>query len=87
VGYLALLQNIQSRNTEEAEVRHKAKVAEQSKTLKAAVAEYKRRYKRAPPKGFDQWWNFAQQHNVKFVDDYDGMVSDLAPFWELSGDR
>ncbi|KAG6906663.1 hypothetical protein DXG01_012720, partial [Tephrocybe rancida] len=76
-----------TKRIEAAEAKHKAKVAGQSKTLKAAVAEYKRRYKRAPPKGFDQWWNFAQEHNVKFVDDYDGMVSDLAPFWELSGEE
>lgn len=27
----------------------------QSKTLQEAVAEYKRRYERAPPKGFDIW--------------------------------
>lgn len=27
----------------------------QSKTLTEAVEEYKRRYKRLPPKGFDDW--------------------------------
>lgn len=30
-------------------------VARQSKTLPEAVAEYKRRYNRNPPKGFDDW--------------------------------
>lgn len=30
-------------------------VKRQSKTLKEAVAEYKRRYMRNPPKGFDKW--------------------------------
>jgi hypothetical protein len=36
-----------------------AKVARQSGTLKEAVAEYKRRYKRNPPKGFDKWWEYV----------------------------
>ncbi|KAG6853198.1 hypothetical protein C0991_006187, partial [Blastosporella zonata] len=72
---------------DEAEAKHRQKLAGQSKTLKAAVAEYRRRYKRAPPKGFDQWWKFAQDNDVKFVDEYDGLVSDLAPFWELTGEE
>lgn len=32
-----------------------AKLARQSKTLVEAVREYKRRYNRNPPKGFDKW--------------------------------
>lgn len=32
-----------------------AKVARQSKTLRDAVREYKRRYQRDPPLGFDRW--------------------------------
>lgn len=32
-----------------------AKVERQSKTLKEAVAEYKLRYGRLPPRGFDKW--------------------------------
>ncbi|PFH48325.1 glycosyltransferase family 90 protein [Amanita thiersii Skay4041] len=68
---------------EDAEAQYKEKLRSQSKTLKAAVAEYKRRYNRDPPKGFDQWFKFAKQNNVKMVDEYDGMVSDLEPFWEL----
>ena len=31
-------------------------LSKQSKTLQEAVAEYKRRYNRNPPKGFDKWW-------------------------------
>jgi len=31
------------------------KVARQSRTLKEAVEEYRRRYKRNPPAGFDKW--------------------------------
>jgi len=70
---------------EEAEAKYRKKLGSQSKTLKAAVAEYKRRYRRAPPKGFDDWWLFAQKHDVKMIDEYDGLMEDLAPFMELSG--
>lgn len=70
---------------EEAESAFRKKVAKQSQTLAAAVSEYKRRYKRPPPKGFDAWWAFAQKHDVMLVDEYDGLVEDLAPFWDLSG--
>jgi hypothetical protein len=35
------------------------KVARQSKTLEEAIAEYKRRNHRPPPKGFDKWWKFV----------------------------
>lgn len=40
---------------ERAQQRWNDKVAKQSKTLKAAVREYKQRYRRNPPKGFDIW--------------------------------
>lgn len=72
---------------EDAEEKYRQKLARQSPTLKAAVAEYRRRYKRHPPRGFDTWWKFAQEHGVKLVDEYDGMAEDLAPFWELSGEE
>ncbi|KAJ3529081.1 hypothetical protein NMY22_g9144 [Coprinellus aureogranulatus] len=70
---------------EEAEQRFRKKLAGQSKTLKAAVQQYKKRYGRAPPKGFDDWWNFAMKNGVQMVDEYDGLMEDLKPFWELSG--
>ncbi|KAG2006903.1 capsular associated protein [Coprinopsis cinerea AmutBmut pab1-1] len=70
---------------DEAEARFRDKLGRQSKTLKAAVAEYKRRYKRPPPKGFDEWWKFVQRNDVKLVDEYDGLVEDLEPFWGMSG--
>jgi hypothetical protein len=44
----------------DAEEEWAAKQARQSKTLKEAVTEYKRRNKgRNPPKGFDKWWQFV----------------------------
>ena len=42
--------------------------AKQSKTLPEAVAEYKRRYARYPPRGFDHWWAYAKKHNFKLVE-------------------
>jgi hypothetical protein len=39
----------------DAEIAWEAKRARASTTLDAAVAEYRRRYRRAPPLGFDKW--------------------------------
>jgi hypothetical protein len=69
----------------DAERQFRALLSRQSHSLRGAVAEYKRRYGRNPPKGFDAWWRFVQTNKVKIVDDYDGLVSDLEPFWEMSG--
>ncbi|KAK1234227.1 hypothetical protein PQX77_002578 [Marasmius sp. AFHP31] len=70
---------------DEAEGHFRQKVERQSKTLKDAVAEYKRRYNRLPPKGFDDWWQFAQDNKVIMVDEYDGLMRDLEPFYQLPG--
>lgn len=44
----------------DAKVKWEAKNAKQSKTLKQAVGEYKRRNGGLnPPKGFDKWWQFV----------------------------
>lgn len=56
----------------------------QSSTLKQAVQEYLRRYGRLPPKGFDQWWQYCQDNDVKIVDDYDQINHDIEPFLALS---
>lgn len=69
----------------EAEDAFRNKLERQSKTLPAAVAEYKRRYGRDPPKGFDDWWRFTQERNVKMIDDYNAIHDDLSPFWDFSG--
>jgi hypothetical protein len=69
----------------DAEVQFRKLLSEQSHMLKAAVSEYQRRYKRNPPNSFDKWWRFAKENDVKVVDEYDGLVEDLAPFWEISG--
>lgn len=71
----------------DAEAEFRNLLSQQSNSLKKAVAEYKRRYNRDPPVGFDDWWQFAQENNVKIIDEYDGLMEDLAPFWEISGEE
>ncbi|KAG8701676.1 capsule-associated protein CAP1 [Ceratobasidium sp. 395] len=65
--------------------RHKGMLARQSATLSEAVVEYERRYGRKPPRGFDEWFAFVKENDVKIVDEYDSMVQDLEPFWGLEG--
>lgn len=69
----------------DAEVNFRKLLAKQSRKLHTAVKEYRRRYGREPPKGFDEWWRFSQDNNVKMVDEFDGLMEDLAPFWHMSG--
>ena len=70
-----------------AEDSFRALLSKQSRSLRAAVREYRRRYGRDPPKGFDDWWKFAKRNGVKLVDEFDGLVEDFAPFWGLSGEE
>ena len=56
------------------------KQAASSRSLAEAVGEYQRRYHRHPPPLFDKWYNFAVSRNSTVIDDYDGMMKDLAPF-------
>jgi hypothetical protein len=58
-----------------------AKHKRQSKTLAEAVKEYRRRYGRVPPRGFDRWWSYVQTHNVLLPDEYDQIERDLASYW------
>jgi hypothetical protein len=57
--------------------------ARQSRTLRDAVAEYRRRYGLPPPPHFDRWWEFAKSKNVLLVDEFDTIHELLAPFWGL----
>ncbi|KAL7424320.1 hypothetical protein Q5752_000002 [Cryptotrichosporon argae] len=56
----------------------------QSKTLPQAVTEYRRRHGRAPPRGFESWWQFCKRNGVKIVDDYDQIEHDVGPFHALT---
>ncbi|WWC85878.1 uncharacterized protein L201_000745 [Kwoniella dendrophila CBS 6074] len=64
-----------------------AKLKRQSKTLDEAVNEYKKRYGMNPPKGFDEWYEFALKHNSIIIDEYDQLHKDLKPFWLFSGEE
>ena len=68
----------------EAENKFRNLLSRQSTTLAQAVAEYKKRFKRDPPKGFDEWWKFIQDNGVLMVDEYNAITEDLEPFWDLS---
>ncbi|RDB30050.1 Beta-1,2-xylosyltransferase 1 [Hypsizygus marmoreus] len=67
-----------------AEAEWEAKVAHSSKTLKDAVAEYERRYKRPPPLGFDDWWAYVEENDVQLPDEYDQICKDLEPYWGMN---
>lgn len=71
----------------EAETKFRNLLSRQSKTLADAVQEYKRRHNKDPPWGFDHWWQFAQDNDVLMIDEYDAVVEDLAPFWELPAEE
>lgn len=57
--------------------------ARQSKSLKEAVVEYRRRYGLPPPPHFDKWYSFAVQRGVELIDEYDTIYHSLLPFWAL----
>jgi len=69
----------------DAQVSHEKYVqqATTSDNLDQAVSEYKRRYGRNPPPGFDKWYDFAVELNSTIIDDYDNIYNDLLPFWSL----
>lgn len=60
------------------------KRAGNSKTLAEAVTEYRRRYKRAPPPGFDKWFDYAKAKDSKVIDEFDIIYDDILPFWAVS---
>ncbi|KAF9255706.1 hypothetical protein L218DRAFT_950560 [Marasmius fiardii PR-910] len=55
-----------------------------STSLDEAVLEYRRRYKRNPPKGFDKWWGYVKKHDVPLPDEYDRIHNDIEPFWGMT---
>ncbi|KAG8905165.1 Glycosyltransferase Family 90 domain containing protein [Tulasnella sp. 403] len=64
-----------------AEANWKKKLKRASKTFEEAVKEYQRRYGRDPPRGFDKWWLYVEQHSIRLPDEYDQIHNDLQPFW------
>ncbi|EPS45627.1 hypothetical protein H072_388 [Dactylellina haptotyla CBS 200.50] len=56
----------------------------QSKTFEEAVRNYKIGYKRDPPPGFQDWYNYAVAMGAPVIDDYDRIEEDIAPFRTMS---
>ncbi|PSN64710.1 glycosyltransferase family 90 protein [Corynespora cassiicola Philippines] len=71
--------------TREAKVKFDYLVQNQSRNFTAAYAEYERRYGVEPPRGFEDWYEFASLHQSPIIDDFDSIYQSVAPFWKLSG--
>ncbi|ORY09989.1 hypothetical protein BCR34DRAFT_567608 [Clohesyomyces aquaticus] len=56
----------------------------QSRTWMDAESEYRRRYLREPPPGFDEWFYYAQSKDSVLIDDFNMIHDDLNPFWNVS---
>ncbi|KAJ8507642.1 hypothetical protein ONZ45_g10011 [Pleurotus djamor] len=69
---------------QKAEKEWKEKQKRASRSLSQAVAEYERRYKRLPPKGFDAWWKYVQDNDVQLPDEYDMIWKDIEHFWGIN---
>ena len=54
--------------------------AKQSQTIQEAVVEYRRRYGREPPLGFDKWFKAARDHAFVLPDEFDTFMQSLEPF-------
>lgn len=54
-------------------------------SLQQARIDYHQKfYPLQPPPGFDQWFQFARLHNFTLINRFDGLMSDLQPFRQLS---
>ena len=60
-----------------------AKYVTQGRSLEYAVAQYRRRYTRNPPPGFDHWYEYASKRDSVIIDQYDQIYDDLLPFWSV----
>ena len=70
---------------EKAKAKYANMLKRQSKTLEEAVTEYRRRYSREPPPGFENWYKAAVDANVPIIDEYDTVMAAFEPFWGVSG--
>lgn len=63
------------------------KMKRQSKDLKGAVKEYRRRYGIPPPPHFDKWFEFAKANKVQLIDEFDTIHDLMTPFWDSNPGR
>ncbi|KAI0451263.1 hypothetical protein F5B21DRAFT_487786 [Xylaria acuta] len=71
--------------TREAKANFDSLLRSQSKTYPAAYAEYQRRYGFDPPRGFEEWYKFAQSYQSPVIDEFDIVSEGITPFLKLSG--
>ena len=69
---------------EDARRRYTHMVKNQSKSLTEAIANYKKRYRREPPPGFENWYHVAVQSNATIIDNYDSVMAGFEPYWSIS---
>lgn len=69
----------------DANTQHEAYVNQTSAStnLKEAVRNYRKRYSRHPPPGFDHWYRYATDRGSIVIDDFDSVDRDLLPFYAL----
>ncbi|KAK8225547.1 hypothetical protein HDK77DRAFT_487631 [Phyllosticta capitalensis] len=58
-------------------------LSRQSRTAEEAVTEYKRRYNRKPPPGFEDWFEYAKFKKSYIIDDFDDLTKSFEPYWEI----
>ncbi|KAL9624025.1 MAG: hypothetical protein Q9160_001778 [Pyrenula sp. 1 TL-2023] len=61
-----------------------AEFVTQSRSLGDADAQYRRRYTRNPPPGFNDWYKYAIDRNSTIIDQFDQIYEDVLPFWSLN---
>lgn len=69
---------------EDARRKHTHIIESQSKSLEQAIANYKKRYHREPPPGFDDWYHTAVTMDAIIIDEYDTVMAMFEPFWGIS---
>ena len=62
---------------------HEAMLSRQSRTPAEAVVEYRRRYQRDPPAGFEEWVELALKKGLVLIDEFDGMTKAFDPFLQV----
>ena len=68
---------------EEAADKYQRLISSQSATLDQAIAKYKRKFNRSPPKGFDLWFQAAKKEELTIIDDYDIITKSTDPYWNV----
>lgn len=61
----------------EAKAQWADKVARQSTSFEGAVEVYKQRHHRDPPPGFKEWYDYAKEHDVQLIDEYDSLYAQV----------